>query len=96
MNNAPIGIFDSGLGGLTVARSIIDQLPGESVIYIGDTANSPYGTKPVERVKELSLNVMDKLVERGVKMLVIACNTASATAVFAARSKYDALGIPVL
>lgn len=96
MNNAPIGIFDSGLGGLTVARSIIDQLPGESVIYIGDTANSPYGTKPVEKVKELSLNVMDKLVERGVKMLVIACNTASATAVFAARSKYDALGIPVL
>ena len=57
MNNAPIGIFDSGLGGLTVARSIIDQLPGESVIYIGDTANSPYGTKPVEKVKELSLSL---------------------------------------
>lgn len=96
MDNAPIGIFDSGLGGLTVARSIIDQLPGESVIYIGDTANSPYGTKPVETVEKLALQVMDKLVSRGVKMLVIACNTASATAVFAARQKYAELGIPVL
>lgn len=81
MNNAPIGIFDSGLGGLTVARAIIDQLPGESVIYIGDTANSPYGTKAEARVKELSLEVMDKLVARGVKMLVVACNTASSVAV---------------
>lgn len=96
MNNAPIGIFDSGLGGLTVARSIIDQLPGESVIYIGDTANSPYGTKPVGTVKTLALNVMDKLVERGVKMVVVACNTASATAVFDARQRYEEQGIPVL
>ena len=96
MNNSPIGIFDSGLGGLTVARSIIDQLPGESVIYIGDTANSPYGTKPVETVKKLALDVMDKLVERGVKILVIACNTASATAVFDARARYAEAGIPVL
>lgn len=96
MNNAPIGIFDSGLGGLTVARSIIDQLPGESVVYIGDTANSPYGTKPAKTVKELALNVMEKLVQRGVKMLVVACNTASAVAVFEARARYDAFGIPVL
>nr|WP_211579446.1 glutamate racemase [Mobiluncus mulieris] len=96
VNNAPIGIFDSGLGGLTVARAIIDQLPGESVVYIGDTANSPYGTKPVETVKHLALNVMDKLVEHGVKILVIACNTASAAVLFDARARYDRLGIPVL
>lgn len=96
MNNAPIGIFDSGLGGLTVARAIIDQLPGESVVYIGDTANSPYGTKPVETVKQLALNVMDKLVEHGVKMLVIACNTASAAVLFEARARFGNQGIPVL
>ena len=96
MNNAPIGIFDSGLGGLTVARAIIDQLPGESVIYIGDTANSPYGTKAEARVKELSLEVMDKLVARGVKMLVVACNTASSVAVFEARARYQSDAIPVL
>lgn len=96
MNNAPIGIFDSGLGGLTVARAIIDQLPGESVVYIGDSANSPYGTKPVETVKRLALNVMDKLVERGVKILVIACNTASASVLFDARARFDSRGIPVL
>ena len=96
MNNAPIGIFDSGLGGLTVARAIIDQLPGESVVYIGDTANSPYGTKSADKVRELPLKVMDALVAKGVKMLVIACNTASAVSVFAARSKYRDRAIPVL
>ncbi|MGO1912649.1 MAG: glutamate racemase, partial [Corynebacterium sp.] len=65
--SAPIGIFDSGVGGLTVARSIIDQLPGESVIYIGDTANSPYGDKPLATVRSLATSIADQLVERGCK-----------------------------
>ena len=80
MNNAPIGIFDSGVGGLTVARAIIDQLPNESIIYVGDTANTPYGPKPLSVVRELALDVMDRLVDEGVKLLVIACNSASAAA----------------
>ena len=72
--SAPIGVFDSGVGGLTVARAIIDQLPNESIIYVGDTANTPYGPKPLSEVRELALTVMDKLVDEGVKVLVIACN----------------------
>ena len=78
MNDAPIGIFDSGVGGLTVARAIIDQLPNESIIYVGDTANTPYGPKSIPEVRELALAVMDRLVDEGVKLLVIACNSASA------------------
>lgn len=85
MNNAPIGIFDSGVGGLTVARAIIDQLPNESVIYLGDTANTPYGTKTIQEVRTLALDVMDRLVDEGVKLLVIACNTASAAVLRDAR-----------
>ena len=77
MNDAPIGIFDSGVGGLTVARSILDQLPHESLLYIGDTLNSPYGPKPLAAVRAHALEVMDDLVDAGVKMLVIACNSAS-------------------
>ena len=76
--NAPIGIFDSGVGGLTVARAIVDQLPDESIIYIGDTANGPYGPQPISRVREHATRIADELVARGCKMLVIACNTASA------------------
>ena len=89
MNNAPIGIFDSGLGGLTVARAIMDQLPGESVYYLGDTANTPYGPKPIAQVRALALNALDQLVESGVKMLVIACNTASAAVLHDARERYN-------
>lgn len=97
MNNAPIGIFDSGVGGLTVARSIIDQLPNESVIYLGDTANTPYGTKPIQEVRTLALDVMDRLVDEGVKILVIACNTASAAVLRDARERYtEGRGIPVV
>lgn len=97
MNNAPIGIFDSGVGGLTVARAILDQLPGERLLYIGDTANSPYGPKPLEQVRSMALNVMDELVDSGVKMLVIACNTATAAALDEARERYTkGMGIPVI
>ncbi len=97
MNNAPIGIFDSGVGGLTVARAIIDQLPHESVIYLGDTANTPYGTKTIQEVRTLALDVMDRLVDEGVKLLVIACNTASAAVLRDARERYtEGRGIPVV
>ena len=97
MNDAPIGIFDSGVGGLTVARAIIDQLPNESIIYVGDTANSPYGPKSIQEVRTLALNVMDKLVDEGVKLLVIACNSASAAVLRDARERYTVgRGIPVV
>ena len=97
MNDAPIGIFDSGVGGLTVARASLDQLPGERLLYIGDTANSPYGPKPLEQVRSMALNVMDELVDSGVKMLVIACNTATAAALDEARERYTkGMGIPVI
>lgn len=97
MNDAPIGIFDSGVGGLTVARAIIDQLPNESIIYVGDTANTPYGPKPLQEVRELALAVMDRLVDEGVKILVIACNSASAAVLRDARERYtEGRGIPVV
>ncbi|WP_243064184.1 glutamate racemase [Humibacter sp. RRB41] len=90
---APIGIFDSGVGGLTVARAVRDQLPGESILYVGDTANSPYGPKPIAQVRALALEALDFLVEQGVKMLVIACNTASSAMLRDARERYD---VPVV
>lgn len=97
MDARPIGIFDSGVGGLTVARAIIDQLPHESIIYVGDTANSPYGPKTMSEVRELALAVMDELVARGVKLLVIACNSASAAVLRDARERYTlGLGVPVV
>jgi glutamate racemase len=91
--DAPIGIFDSGVGGLTVARAVRDQLPNESVLYVGDTANSPYGPKPIAQVRALALEALDFLVEQGVKMLVIACNTASSAMLRDARERYD---VPVV
>jgi len=97
VNNSPIGIFDSGVGGLTVARAIIDQLPNESIIYLGDTANTPYGPKSLSEVRTLALSVMDRLVDEGVKVLVIACNTASAAVLRDARERYtEGRGIPVV
>jgi glutamate racemase len=94
VSDAPIGVFDSGVGGLTVARAIIDQLPRESILYVGDTAHSPYGPKPIADVRRFALEVMDDLVAQGVKTLVIACNTASAAMLRDARERYA--GIPVL
>jgi glutamate racemase len=91
--DAPIGIFDSGFGGLTVARSVIDQLPHESITYVGDTARQPYGPKPIGAVREYSLECMDHLVHLGVKALVIACNSASAAMLRDARERYD---VPVV
>lgn len=97
MNDAPIGVFDSGVGGLTVARAILDQLPSESVTYIGDTKHTPYGPKPIAQVRALALHVMDELVSQGVKMLVIACNSATAAVLHDARERYQVqAGIPVI
>lgn len=89
----PIGIFDSGVGGLTVARAVLDQLPGEEIIYLADTAHMPYGPKPIADVRRYALRCMDELVGRGVKLLVIACNSASAACLHDARERYD---IPVV
>ncbi len=91
--DSPIGMFDSGVGGLTVARAVLDQLPHESLHYIGDTANSPYGPKSIAEVRAHALAVMDSLVGSGVKMLVIACNSASSACLADARERYD---IPVV
>jgi glutamate racemase len=97
VSDAPVGVFDSGVGGLTVARAIIDQLPHESILYVGDTAHSPYGPKPIAQVREYALAVLDDLVDQGVKLLVIACNTASAAMLRDARERYtEGRGIPVV
>ncbi len=93
MADAPIGIFDSGVGGLTVARAVLDQLPHEPVTYVGDTARGPYGPRPLAQVREFAMEIMDSLVADGVKMLVIACNSASAATLRDARERYD---VPVI
>ena len=93
MTEAPIGIFDSGVGGLTVARAVIDQLPQEEIVYVGDTANVPYGPKPIAEVRRHALECLDRLVDEGVKLLVIACNSASAACLHDARERY---GVPVV
>lgn len=91
--DAPIGIFDSGVGGLTVARAVIDQLPAEQVIYVGDTANGPYGPQSIADIRRHALALGDALVDRGVKAMVIACNTASAACLADARERYP---VPVV
>ncbi len=82
-------MVDSGVGGLTVARAVLDQLPHEALHYVGDTAHSPYGPKPIADLRRYSLALMDELVESGVKALVIACNSASAACLRDARERYQ-------
>ena len=91
--DAPIGVFDSGFGGLTVARALRDQLPNEDMVYLGDTARAPYGTKSIAEVREYALECLDYLAGTGVKALVIACNSASSAVLRDARERYD---IPVV
>jgi glutamate racemase len=93
MNRAPIGIFDSGIGGLTVARAIYERLPHESTIYFGDTARVPYGPKSPNTVKRYSLEILRWLLEQKVKAVVIACNTSTAHAL---RALQEATPVPVL
>ena len=89
----PIGVFDSGVGGLTVARAILDLLPREPMIYVGDSARFPYGPKPVEEIRRYAIDIADYLVHRDVKMLVVACNSVEVSGLgdIAARA-----GIPVV
>jgi glutamate racemase len=94
--DAPIGIFDSGVGGLTVARAVIDLLPAERVIYVGDTANGPYGPLRIADVRRHALAVGDALQERGVKALVVACNTATAACLPDIRERYPMPVVEVL
>lgn len=92
-SQSPIGVFDSGVGGLTVLKALLKRLPNEHTIYLGDTARVPYGTKSAEVVTRYSVKNADFLVSRGVKLLVVACNTASAVALPALRAR---LSIPVI
>lgn len=89
----PIGVFDSGVGGLTVAREIMRQLPGESLIYFGDTARVPYGSKSKETITRYSRQIIRFLQEKGVKAIVVACNTASALALPQIRTE---IAIPII
>jgi glutamate racemase len=93
VNPAPIGIFDSGLGGLTVAHAIFERLPHDSTIYFGDTARVPYGPKSADTVRRYSLEIMDWLLAQGVKAIVVACNTSTAHALEALRG---ASPVPVI
>lgn len=91
--DAPIGLFDSGFGGLTVARAVTDQLPNEDILYLGDTARAPYGPRPLSEVRRFALEALDHLVEQDVKALVIACNSASSAVLRDARERYE---VPVI
>ncbi len=92
-DNRPLGVFDSGVGGLTVMKEVMRQLPGENVLYLGDTARVPYGIRSAETVTRYSLEMVDFLVKKGIKLLVVACNTASALALSAIKERFD---IPVI
>jgi glutamate racemase len=93
VTDQPIGIFDSGVGGLTVARAILDQLPHEQIRYVGDTLHAPYGPRPLAEIRGYTLDALDHLVENGAKMLVIACNSGSSACLRDARERYD---VPVV
>lgn len=93
VRDLPIGVFDSGVGGLTVARAILDLLPHEPLYYVADTAHFPYGTKSIAEVRQYGLAVLDRMVADGVKLLVIACNSASSALLRDARERYD---VPVV
>ena len=92
-DDRPIGVFDSGLGGLTVMRALIDALPNEDIVYFGDTGRFPYGPKPHDEVLKYSLDIADVLSARGIKLLVVACNSAAAAALDTLRAR---LSIPVI
>ena len=96
MNNAPIGVFDSGVGGLTVAREIMRQLPAESIVYFGDMARVPYGSKSKDTIISFSRQIAAFLMEKNVKAIVIACNTASAFALEAVSDMVDVSVIGVI
>lgn len=92
-NSAPIGVFDSGVGGLTVAREIMRQIPNERIVYFGDTARLPYGNKSKDTIVRYSRQIVNFLKNEGVKAIVIACNTASA---YALEEIKDEIGLPII
>jgi len=92
-SNNPIGVFDSGIGGLSIAQQIRDSLPKEDIIYVADTFNAPYGEKSNEFIIQRSLAITDYLVQRGAKAIVVACNTATTAAIQQLRSIYE---IPIV
>lgn len=92
-NNAPIGIFDSGMGGLTIYRAVRRALPDESILYLGDGKNCPYGERPVEEIRQFSEAAVELLLQRGCKLIVVACNTATAAAIETLRAKYPHIPI---
>jgi glutamate racemase len=89
VDGRPIGVFDSGLGGLTVVRALIDLLPDEHLVYFGDTGRFPYGPKPREDVLKYALEITELLMSHGVKLVVVGCNSASAAALEELRARYD-------
>ncbi len=89
INEAPIGIFDSGLGGLSICKEIISTLPHESIVYLADSANTPYGEKSKQEIIDLSIKNTDLLLEIGCKAIVVACNTATTNAIEVLRDKYN-------
>lgn len=96
-HDAPIGVFDSGVGGLTVARAIMDMLPREAIHYVGDTKYGPYGPLPLADIRRHAMDIMEALVDDGVKLLVIACNTASSAVLRDARERFSReRGVPVV
>ncbi len=92
-NERPIGVFDSGVGGVSVLRELASAAPGENIIYYGDSKNAPYGEKTSEEVRALAFDAAEKLLMMGAKALVVACNTATGAAVRAMREKYSSLPI---
>jgi glutamate racemase len=92
-DSRPIGVFDSGVGGLTVARAILDLLPNEELVYVGDTAHFPYGPKPVDEIRRYALGIASYLVAREVKLLVVACNSIEVSAIGDIATEH---GVPVI
>lgn len=91
MNNNPIGIYDSGFGGLSVWRELYRALPNESLVYLGDGKNCPYGSQVADKILQYATQSVERLLERGCKMIVVACNTATAVAIKHLREKYPAV-----
>lgn len=87
--DAPIGVFDSGVGGLTILKELLRELPDEHFLYFGDTGNCPYGVRPVAEIQELSRNAAQFLLDRGAKIIVVACNTASVSALAHLRDTFE-------
>lgn len=90
-NREPIGVFDSGVGGISVLRELIKVMPGENYLYLGDSVHAPYGTKSLEEVRQLTITNVEALLERGAKSIVVACNTATSAAVAILRTMYPKL-----